>query len=36
MGAELVKVGEIYPEELVEYESIGFGSGIYGGSYIKI
>jgi flavodoxin len=27
MGAELVKVGEILPEKLIEYELIGFSSG---------
>lgn len=35
MDAKLVKVGEISPEELIEYELIGFGSGIYGGNYHK-
>lgn len=29
MGAKLVKADEIATEELVEYELIGFGSGIY-------
>lgn len=35
IGARSVKVEEISPEELEDYDLIGFGSGIYGGNYHK-
>lgn len=30
LNAKLVKVEDIQPEELADYDLIGFGSGIYG------
>jgi flavodoxin len=30
-GATLAKAGEVRPEDLAEYDMVGFGSGIYGG-----
>ena len=30
MNAKIVKVDNVRPEELAEYDLIGFGSGIYG------
>ncbi len=35
MNATLQKVEEVNPEDLSNYDLIGFGSGIYGGKYHK-
>jgi len=35
MNAKLVKVENVKPEDLVEYDLIGFGSGIYGSKFHK-
>lgn len=35
IDVELVKVEDLKPKELAEYELIGFGSGIYGGNFHK-
>jgi flavodoxin len=33
LGAEVKLPGQVYPEELWQYELIGFGSGIYGATF---
>jgi flavodoxin len=35
MDAKIAKVEEISPNDLEEYDLLGFGSGIYGGNYHK-
>lgn len=35
IGAKLVKVADIQPEEISGYDLLGFGSGIYGGKHHK-
>lgn len=35
MNAKLAKVDNVMPEDLVEYDLIGFGSGIYGTEFHK-
>ncbi|MCO1603791.1 flavodoxin domain-containing protein [Desulfosporosinus nitroreducens] len=35
MNAKLAKVENVMPEDLVEYDLIGFGSGIYGSKFHK-
>ena len=35
LGADLVPVSQAQPETLMEYDLIGFGSGIYGGKFHK-
>jgi flavodoxin len=36
MEASLAKVEDVKPEDLVKYELIGFGSGIYAGKFHKV
>ena len=36
LDAKLAKAGEVKPEDLSAYDLIGFGSGIYGGTYHRV